>query len=246
MSIRRAPTALLVSMLLSIGVAGTALAAKPTKVQLCHLNPRTETWSLITVVEKKVAAHLAHGDGMPGGAVPGVGGATFGDDCSVQGDSTIFAIAWVDRDGNHTYDESNDFLIAKLVDANLNRTLDAGDEVITGGYPLDFVPEQFSVFNVSTHTVDSVFVQAGRTVAFDADANAYNWETPDEGFDREVYEERVLDNSLVLIQDGHSTTEGDRILLDDTAPSVPAIERDLSQSNDTNDDFIDVFVLASG
>ena len=245
MSIRRLLAAMTAAALLSIAIGGTALAAKPAKIQLCHLNPRTGAWSLITVVEKKVDAHLAHGDGFPGEAVPGTA-ETFGPDCTIQGDGSIFAVAWVDRNGNHTYEADTDFLISKLVDANLNLTLDAGDEVITGGYPIDFTSEQFSVFNVTTHVVADTFVAAGRIVAFDAAENVYNWDTPSAEAPRELYEERVLDNSLVLFWDGHATTQGDRIVTNATAPSAPAIERDLYQENDTNDDFVDVFVLASG
>ena len=246
MSTRRLLAALTTAALLSIAIGGTAVAAKPTKVALCHFNTRTDSWGLISVNEKKVAAHLDHGDGFPGGPVPGGGGATFDDSCGIAGEATAFAIAWVDRNGNHTYEQDTDFLISKLVDANRNLTFDAGDEVITAGYPLDFTSEQFSVFNATTHVVADTFVGAGRIVAFDAQNNVYNWDTPSADAPRELYEERVLDNSLVLFWDGHATTQGDRIVTNSTAPSAPAIERDLYQENNTNDDFVDVFVLASG
>ena len=53
------------------------------QVELCHLDFDTGTYGLIRVAERAVPAHLAHGDGGPGGPVPGREGVTFGPDCSL-------------------------------------------------------------------------------------------------------------------------------------------------------------------
>jgi hypothetical protein len=53
------------------------------KVQLCH---RTGAgfWVFISVGLPAEPAHLAHGDGKPGGPVPGQDGKIFGPSCSVE------------------------------------------------------------------------------------------------------------------------------------------------------------------
>ena len=53
------------------------------KVQLCH-KTGNGTFRLIEVSTDAEAAHLAHGDGKPGQAVPGQAGKTFSSSCSVN------------------------------------------------------------------------------------------------------------------------------------------------------------------
>jgi hypothetical protein len=53
------------------------------KVDLCH-RTGNGSFHLINVSISAEPAHLAHGDGRPGGAVPGSPGRTFGANCSVQ------------------------------------------------------------------------------------------------------------------------------------------------------------------
>ena len=53
------------------------------KVDLCH-RTGNGSFHLINVSIDAEPAHLAHGDGRPGGAVPGQLGRTFSGTCSVQ------------------------------------------------------------------------------------------------------------------------------------------------------------------
>jgi hypothetical protein len=53
------------------------------KVSLCH-RTGNGSYHLITVSVSAVPAHIAHGDGKIGEAVPGVSGKRFGPGCSVQ------------------------------------------------------------------------------------------------------------------------------------------------------------------
>jgi uncharacterized repeat protein (TIGR01451 family) len=53
------------------------------KVQLCHRTGSGQ-WVHISVARSTETAHLAHGDGRPGGPVPGQSGRTFGPTCGVQ------------------------------------------------------------------------------------------------------------------------------------------------------------------
>jgi hypothetical protein len=71
---------LLLSVLLLV-ISLPVSATPPAKVELCHYDRTNGTWSLISVKEKAVAQHLAHGDGEPGEAVPGMNGYTFSATC---------------------------------------------------------------------------------------------------------------------------------------------------------------------
>lgn len=60
----------------------TAFAAPSNKVDVCH-SEGNGSYHLISINENAYAAHLAHGDGQPGDAVPGMEGKVFTEDCSV-------------------------------------------------------------------------------------------------------------------------------------------------------------------
>ena len=66
-------------------LAAPSALAKPQKVDVCHATPVGSTgevaWHLIRVGAPAVEAHLAHGDGLPGEAVPGMDGWTFDGVC---------------------------------------------------------------------------------------------------------------------------------------------------------------------
>jgi len=64
-------------------LGGTASADRPAeKFGICHLDD-TGTYTLLSVGAPAVANHLAHGDGSPGGAVPGMDGYNFDESCTV-------------------------------------------------------------------------------------------------------------------------------------------------------------------
>ena len=59
-------------------LAGTASADRGTdKVEICHLDDDTDTYKLLSLSAPAAARHVAHGDGSPGGAVPGMDGHIF-------------------------------------------------------------------------------------------------------------------------------------------------------------------------
>lgn len=63
--------ALLMGALLLPNAAGAA--NKPTKVDACHAID-VGVYKLMSVPEKAFQNHVAHGDGIPGGPVPGMPG----------------------------------------------------------------------------------------------------------------------------------------------------------------------------
>ena len=54
------------------------------KVDVCHHSEETNSYILISIAPPALSAHLAHGDGQPGGPVPGQPGWRFGPSCVLQ------------------------------------------------------------------------------------------------------------------------------------------------------------------
>ena len=65
-------------------LAATSASAQtqpPPKVQVCH-KAANGTFHLITININAETAHMAHGDGLPGQAVPNMDGFIFGENCA--------------------------------------------------------------------------------------------------------------------------------------------------------------------
>ncbi|WP_436796092.1 hypothetical protein [Actinospongicola halichondriae] len=61
--------------------AGPAAAAPRERVEICHRDASSGDYRLLTVADAAVTAHEDHGDGVPGGPVPGMD-ATFDETCA--------------------------------------------------------------------------------------------------------------------------------------------------------------------
>jgi hypothetical protein len=70
-------------MILTLMLTASAAAKSPDTVDICHKNGNG-SYSLIEINPNALQAHLAHGDGTPGGAVAGQPGKVFGADCSIR------------------------------------------------------------------------------------------------------------------------------------------------------------------
>jgi hypothetical protein len=77
-------------------ISGDQAVMQP-KVDICHRTEGANPWIPLSLVEAAVAAHLAHGDGLVGSAVPGMAGMKFGADCS------LVALAPILDQSNITY-----------------------------------------------------------------------------------------------------------------------------------------------
>lgn len=73
---------IVVVMILSLVLAGGASAKQENKVEVCH-RTGNGSFHMISIGAPALEAHLAHGDGKPGQAVPGQPGKVFGADCSI-------------------------------------------------------------------------------------------------------------------------------------------------------------------
>ena len=62
-------------------ISASAQTQPPPKVQVCH-KAANGTFHLITISLNAQPAHVAHGDGQPGQAVPNMPGFIFGDNCT--------------------------------------------------------------------------------------------------------------------------------------------------------------------
>lgn len=143
---------------------GPIQAAVVAKVPLCHWDATTGQFALIMVPSggKPYQKHLAHGDGEPGGAVPGMPGYVFDDNCVTVAAERVFGIAYTDvnpGDGPG-FKAGTDVMISKLVDANNDGVLNVGDQVITGSYPTTFEATQFGGRGVTTLSVTMVLAAA--------------------------------------------------------------------------------------
>ncbi len=150
----------------------TALA-KVTKVDVCH-SEGNGTFHLITVAEPAYQAHVDHGDSAPGGAVPGMDGYSFDDDCEPVADSVmVLARAWsADASGD-------DHLIAQLEDTDGSGDVSVGDTVRLFEYPLDFDPTAFGTYGDTVHPVQIVNTSTSTVVSVNSDADVFIWVTPD-------------------------------------------------------------------
>lgn len=69
-------------MILSLLLVGNVGAKSPNKVDICH-NNGDGTFALVKIKVDTLQTHLAHGDAMPGEAVPGRAGMVFGTNCAL-------------------------------------------------------------------------------------------------------------------------------------------------------------------
>lgn len=68
----------------------------------------------------------------------------------------VFAVAFTNIDGVGGFNPATDVLIADLVDTNGSNTVNAGDMIHMGGYPLTVAGTTFGTFGVTSHTVTGV------------------------------------------------------------------------------------------
>lgn len=88
----------------------------------------------------------------------------------------MFAVAFSDTNGNHSYEGGTDRLIAALIDTNLDGTVSPGDTVETDAFPLTFDPvDDFGAFSVKSATVTSVTGFTSGSVQVTSTATLITW-----------------------------------------------------------------------
>ena len=122
-----------VASALTIGIAGPAIAdntvPKAPKVAICHryFEDGRVKYELQSVSSSSVPTHLAHGDGLPGGVIPGTAGAVFTSRCAVDRAPLV---------SNQSFSIDENSLAATPVGAIVFSDPDVGDIVtltVTGG-----------------------------------------------------------------------------------------------------------------
>ena len=115
-----------------------------------------------------VAVGLKNGGG-------GTGSASF---TVVVAPPRIFAVAYSDTNGNHTYEGGTDRLIAALVDTNQDGDVSIGDTVETDAFPLTLDPvDDFGAFTVKSATVTGVTGFTPGSVQVTTTATLITWAT---------------------------------------------------------------------
>jgi hypothetical protein len=69
-----------------LATSGIPAADQQARINVCHYDSADDSFHLITVGAPAVAAHLRHGDGLPGDPVPGQSGFSFGPACEIEAD----------------------------------------------------------------------------------------------------------------------------------------------------------------
>lgn len=227
-----------------------------TKIMVCHLDRIDDPndpeydgspgWELLEVNEKSLDRHIAHGDALPG--TEGLD-----ENCQPVAAAKVFARAYSDSDPNDQvgYNAAVDVLIAELVDASGNGSLDVGDEVRTYQYPKSLTPFTsvgFGNFTVTTHTVSNIGIASAAriTVYSSGSANEFIFET--EAFSgTERYQELEFAIGISYIIDARGGSGSDGVYIDPNSPSEPEGGVNAPGGNNGNDDqFVDVEINLNG
>lgn len=164
---RRVVVVLGVAAGLMFVLSAPAVVAAPNKVDICHLNDAGE-WQTneVSANGNAVAAHLAHGDGLPGDEVPGMEGYMFDDACVPMALPvlTFVPIEWdlyLDDfgPGIHTI-----FMVAEVSPLTVEDVEDLGGRLVWGETEVvlcsNLAPDEFGEF-VSIREVGDGFLWIG-------------------------------------------------------------------------------------
>ena len=159
----------LVAGLATVLLVAVAASAKPDKVTVCHLNILGE-WqvNLVSANGKALDAHLAHGDGLPGGGdVPGMPGYGFDEGCVPVVDGSIVVKKETTPAGGTGFEFTHDIASPNSF------TLDDGafesfTSVVAGTYSvIEMVPPGWDLTSASCDDgspVTAINLSAGETV----------------------------------------------------------------------------------
>lgn len=152
-------------VMLSLVVAGGASAKQDSKVEVCH-KTGNGSFHMISISSSALDAHLAHGDGMPGQAVPGQPGKVFGADCSIastgQGEPALPPPATTPPNANkagktNKVDVCHKTGNGRYILINISRNaLPAHIHNHGDGFPNDWVPNQPGMKFTSTCAIIEV------------------------------------------------------------------------------------------
>ena len=159
--------------------------------------------------------------------------------------SGVLAVAYTDVNGNDLYD-TEDVLIAKLVDSVADGEPGNGDTLVMDRYPTSFTPgpTDFGAWNVPSHVVQSAVHRVGTTYR-DLDLITANGEHQFfKGADAENYVEAKDSLNKSTLQDGLVLGEANNVRMKPGSPSRP--NHELNEFSDTladDDDFLEVRLL---
>lgn len=112
----------------------TTTFAKPaSKVNICHREDERGVYHLINVSENAQPAHMTHGDGIPGGNVPGMDYKKFANDCTIPNLATFIGT-------DSLYYNCPDVCSSVYGSGAISFTWDPVTGNVTGGYYNEIVP----------------------------------------------------------------------------------------------------------
>src|SRR3990172_10197529 len=110
MKIKKNMWMILIAAVLLVSSTTGVLAQGRAKVNVCHVNG-SGSFNLINVSESSLPAHLAHGDAVPGDAVPGMIGYDFSSDCTPLFNGTVVNVTSCVPGGHSFFIDSGEGLM---------------------------------------------------------------------------------------------------------------------------------------
>ncbi len=219
-----------VASLATVLLLPAAASAKASKADVCHLND-VGGWQVNNVSERAVEAHLLHGDGLPGEAVPGMDRYSFDEDCvptAVATGPAILAVAYseVDQVAGFT---AGDTLISAFEDVDGDGLPSIGDTIRTNRFPLNPAASEFGMFEKTVHRITAIiwYTYQPSLLAIQVDTasglnQSFSWHNT---ISIEGYSEQYLSHlsDAAAFRDQLTQSGSDQVLTNGISPSVPSV-----------------------
>lgn len=155
----------------------------------------------------------------------------------------VFAVAFTDTNGDHTYQDGVDHLIAALIDTNRDDVVDAGDTALTDEFPLTTDPVGgFGTFGVTSATLTSgVITPVGVEVV--TAATIYEWFSSDQITSLLLCPNAPGNCAQVLDTVNPDTSNPDSVVIkadNDTGLAPTPVPISVIQTDPTDNEFLDV------
>ena len=117
-----APSPINTATTASASLAGSGVEARTTKVDICHKTEAMNRFIALSVAAPAVEAHVSHGDGRPGQAVPGQPGMTFTADCTITASVRVITVTGRWTGSSYLFDQLFTLAAAGTVDVTATVT----------------------------------------------------------------------------------------------------------------------------
>ena len=237
-----------------LGVGQVEAATVPT-VEICHFDTTEGVFKKLSINGNAVQWHLEqHGDLFPGSSNDEET-IFLDDDCNEVVPPVVLARAYIDVNRNGSYEPSDDYEIATLIDdsAAPDNIPSPGDKVLLSQYPETFDPcplpdmtcEFVGLFNPPAPILVSAVnpFTAERIRVTSQTGDTYTWSEGGDGIELFTI---IQNGGLVVIRDSTLNFLFDQILISPTGDEInPSSNPEDTQLVSTDDYFMNVEVLVT-